>query len=144
MRRLVPPFPRPAPGHFSLQFAVVIGTTGSYVSSVSIALPLRSPLVGVSRFHLMWWRGMQRRFPSSWGILVYTCPGLGTPAVPLNLALAVQRMLSSARLTASTSATTKDFGAESLAARVLAVYASHPSGRPGEWQDSLPACPLRL
>lgn len=29
-------------------------------------------------------------------------------------------------------------------AHVLAVYASHPSGRPVEWQESLQGCPLRL
>jgi hypothetical protein len=75
---------------------------------------------------------------------VNTCPGLGTPVAPLDLALSVQQMLPSARLTASASTTTKDFGAEFLTAHVLAVYASHPSGCPVEWQDSLPGCQLRL
>ena len=55
---------------------------------------------------------MQRSFPSSWGILVNTCPGLGTPAPPLDLALSVQQILPSAELTASASTTTKDFGAD--------------------------------
>jgi len=41
-----------------------------------------------------------------------TCPGLGTPAAPGALALTVTRMLPSARLIASASATTNDFGAE--------------------------------
>jgi hypothetical protein len=31
-----------------------------------------------------------------------------------------------------------------LTAHVLAVYASHPSGHPVEWQDSLPGRQLRL
>src|SRR5215813_216054 len=87
---------------------------------------------------------MQRSFPSSWGILVNPCPGLGTPGAPLDLALSVQQMLPSARLPASVSTTTKDFGADFLTAPVLAVYASHPSGHPVEWQDSLPGCQLRL
>jgi hypothetical protein len=75
---------------------------------------------------------------------VNTCPGLETPVAPLDLALSVQQMLPSAGLTASASTTTKDFGAEFLTAHVLAVYASHPSGHPVEWQDSLPGCQLRL
>src|SRR5262245_2903469 len=87
---------------------------------------------------------MQRSFPSPWGILVNPCPELGTPGAPLDLALSVQQMLPSARLTASASTTTKDFGADFLTAPVLAVYASHPSGHPVEWQDSLPGCQLRL
>ncbi len=52
-------------------------------------------------------------FPSSWRILVKACPGLGTPAALSNLALAVAQILPSARLIASASATTNDFGAES-------------------------------
>ncbi len=52
-------------------------------------------------------------FPSSWRILVKACPGLGTPAVLSDLALAVAQILPSARLIASASATTNDFGAES-------------------------------
>src|SRR5262245_57941276 len=87
---------------------------------------------------------MQRSFPSPWGILVNPCPELGTPGAPLDLALSVQQMLPSARLPASASTTTKDFGADFLTAHVLAVYASHPSGHPVEWQDSLPGCQLRL
>lgn len=59
------------------------------------------------------WREMQRSFPSSWGILVNTCPGLGTPVAPLDLALSVQQILPTAGLTASASTTTKDFGADS-------------------------------
>jgi len=87
---------------------------------------------------------MQRAFPSSWGILMNTCPGLGTPVAPLDLTLSVQQIQPSAGLTASASTTTKDFGADFLTAHVLAVYASHPSGHPVEWQDSLPGCQLRL
>jgi len=52
-----------------------------------------------------------RGLPGSWGIPVNACPGLGTPAAPNDLALSVVRMLSSARLTASTAATVNDFGA---------------------------------
>jgi len=44
---------------------------------------------------------------------VSTCPGLGTPADPNDLALTVVQILPSARLMASASATTNDFGAES-------------------------------
>ena len=51
--------------------------------------------------------------PSSWRILVKACPGLGTPAAPNDLALAVVQILPSARLMASASATINDFGAES-------------------------------
>ena len=66
------------------------------------------------------WREMQRSFPSSWGILVNTCPGLETPVAPLDIALSVQQMLPSAGLTASASTTTNDFGADFLTAHVLA------------------------
>ena len=62
----------------------------------------------------------------SWGAPVETCPGLGTPAAPDDLALSVTRVLPSASLTASASATTTAFGAEFLTARFLTVYASHP------------------
>jgi hypothetical protein len=44
---------------------------------------------------------------------VSTCPGLGTPAAPDDLASTVIQMLPSARLMTSASATTNDFGAES-------------------------------
>src|SRR5438093_1330265 len=55
----------------------------------------------------------------------------------------VVRMLSSARLTASTSATVNDFGAApSRPASSLSTL--RPSQSPGATQDSLPACPLRL
>jgi hypothetical protein len=120
------------PVRLSIQFPVLIGTTGSYASSVSFALPLRSPLIGATRSHFLQAREMQRSFPSSWGILLNTCPGLETPVAPLDLALAVQQILPSAGLTASASTTTKDFGADFLTAHVLAVYASHPTGHPVE------------
>jgi hypothetical protein len=81
--------------------------------------------------------------PGSWGIPVNACPGLGTPAAPNDLAFAVVRMLSSARLTASTSATANDFGAvPSRPASSLPTL--RPRQSPGERQGSLPACPLRL
>jgi hypothetical protein len=80
--------------------------------------------------------------PGSWGIHVKACPGLGTPAAPNDLAVTVVRMLSSARLTASTSATVNDFGAApSRPASSLPTL--HPRQSPGERQGSLPACPLR-
>src|SRR5438093_2767982 len=82
-------------------------------------------------------------FPSSWRILVKACPGLGTPAAPNDLALTVVQMLPSARLMASASATTNDFGAESSRPTV-SLSTLHPRRSPGERQDSLPACPLRL
>jgi len=82
-------------------------------------------------------------FPSSWGILVKACPGLGTPAALSDLALAVAQILPSARLIASASATTNDFGAESSRPTV-SLSTLHPRRSPGERQDSLPACPLRL
>jgi len=73
---------------------------------------------------------------------VKACPGLGTPAAPNDLAFAVVRMLSSARLTASTSATVNDFGAApSRPASSLPTLL--PRQSPGERQGSLPACPLR-
>jgi len=37
------------PARFSLRFPVVLGTTGSYASSASFALRLRSPLTGATR-----------------------------------------------------------------------------------------------
>jgi len=80
--------------------------------------------------------------PGSWRIPVNACPGLGTPAAPNDLAITVVRMLSSARLTASTSATVNDFGAEpSRPASSLPTLRTRQS--PDEWQGSLPACPLR-
>jgi len=91
-------------------------------------------------------RSCRRRhegLPSSWRIPVKACPGLGAPAAPSDLALTVARMLPSARLTASASATIKDFGAESARpASSLSTLRTHQS--PGEWQDSLLACQLRL
>ena len=81
--------------------------------------------------------------PGSWRIPVKACHGLGTPAAPNDLAVTVVRMLSSARLTASTSATVNDFGAApSRPASSLPTL--HPRQSPDERQGSLPACPLRL
>ena len=42
---LFPPSLVRVPMHFSIRFPVVIGTTGSYVSSAPIAFPLRFPLI---------------------------------------------------------------------------------------------------
>jgi hypothetical protein len=50
---------------------------------------------------------------------VIACPGLGTPAVPNDLALTVAQILPSDRLMASASATTNDFGAESSQPTIL-------------------------
>jgi hypothetical protein len=66
-------------------------------------------------------------FPSSWRILVKACPGLGTPAAPNDLALTVAQMLPSARLIASASATTNDFGAESARPTYLLSTLQPPS-----------------
>ncbi len=77
------------------------------------------------------------------GSPVETCPGLETPATPEHLAHAVAQVLPSARLTASAFATIYAFGAESSRpASSLCTLRTHQS--PGEWQHSLPACPLRL
>src|SRR5215813_4947191 len=132
MRRLVPRFPPPGPG------ASPPPVPRSHRSDRFVRLLYL--LCASSPVSLDW----RYSLPSSWGILVNTCPGLGTPGAPLDLALSVQQMLPSAGLPASASTTTKDFGADFLTAPVLAVYASHPSGHPVEWQDSLPGCQLRL
>jgi hypothetical protein len=80
--------------------------------------------------------------PGSWRIPVNACPGLGTPAAPNDLAVTVVRMLASARLTASPSATANVFGADpSRPASSLPTL--RPRQSPGERQGSLPACPLR-
>src|SRR5439155_23779381 len=66
-------------------------------------------------------------FPSSWRIPVKACPGLGTPAALSNLALAAAQILPSARLIASASATTNDFGAESSRPTALLSALRPPS-----------------
>ena len=59
------------------------------------------------------------------------------------LALTADRVQPSARITASASATTNDFGAESSRpTSLLCTLRTHQS--PGEWQHSLPACLLAL
>lgn len=144
MRRLVPRFPRPGPGasqhpvprcHRYYRFVRLLCLL---CASSPVSLDWRYSTIYIRC------REMQRSFPSSWGIPVNTCPGLGTPVALPDLALSARQMLPSARLTASASTTMKDFGAEFLTAHVLAIYASHPSGHPVEWQDSLPDCQLRL
>jgi len=83
-------------------------------------------------------------FPSSWRILLKACPGLGTPAAPGNLALAVAQMLPSARLIASASATTNDFGAESARPTSLLSTLRPPSvtRREARLATGLPATAL--
>jgi len=83
-------------------------------------------------------------FPSSWRILVKACPGLGTPAALSNLALAVAQMLPSARLIASASATTNDFGAESSRPTSLLSTLQPPSvtRREARLATGLPATAL--
>src|SRR3972149_6753664 len=66
----------------------------------------------------------------------------GPAAAPNDLAVTVVRMLSSARLTASTSATVNDFGA-ALSRPASSLPTLHPRQSPGGRQGSLPACPLR-
>lgn len=107
MRRLVPPFPRPAPGHLS------------FSSPLSSVLRVRKPplhpswlVSGFPRLAATFAQcipsqGMQRSVPSSWEIPLKACPGLGTPVVPDTLALAVTRILPSALLTASASTCTQ-------------------------------------
>src|SRR5882724_7500499 len=84
-------------------------------------MPVRSPgqciqpagawPVAVRRANACFVREETGGLPGSWRIPVKACPGLGTPAAPNDLAVSVVRMLSSAWLTASTSATANDFGA---------------------------------
>jgi len=83
-------------------------------------------------------------FPSSWRIPVKACPGLGTPAAPGNLAVAVAQMLPSARLIASASATTNDFGAESARPTSLLSTLRPPSvtRREARLATGLPATAL--
>lgn len=83
-------------------------------------------------------------FPSSWRIPVKACPGLGTPAAPGNLAIAVAQMLPSARLIASASATTNDFGAESARPTSLLSTLQPPSvtRREARLATGLPATAL--
>jgi hypothetical protein len=72
------------------------------------------------------------------------CLGLETPATPARPRHSGRcQMLPSAGLTASASQRYKDFGAESSwPAFSLCTLRTRQS--PGEWQHSLPACPLRL
>ena len=83
-------------------------------------------------------------FPSSWRIPVKACPGLGTPAAPGNLALTVAQILPSARLIASASATTNDFGAESARPTSLLSTLQPPSvtRREARLATGLPATAL--
>jgi hypothetical protein len=83
-------------------------------------------------------------FPSSWRIPVKACPGLETPAAPGDLALAVTQMLPSARLIASASATTNDFGAESTRPTLLLSTLQPPSvsRREARLATDLPATAL--
>jgi hypothetical protein len=83
-------------------------------------------------------------FPSSWRIPVKACPGLGTPAAPNDLALPVVQMLPSARLIASASATTNDFGAESTRPTSLLSTLRPPSvtRRKARLATGLPATAL--
>jgi len=74
-------------------------------------------------------QGRWQALPGSWGTPLIACPGLGTPAAPDNLALAVVRVLPSARLIASASATTKDFGADS-SRPATSLCTPHPKGHP--------------
>jgi hypothetical protein len=94
--------------------------------------------------HLSYAGGDWEVFPSSWRIPVIACPGLGTPAAPNGLALSVVQILPSAWLMASAPATTNDFGAESSRPTISLCLRFDPRRSPGERQDSLPACPLRL
>jgi hypothetical protein len=76
-------------------------------------------------------------------VSVETCHGLGTPATPADLALAVRRDTAFRKANGVGIATSIDFGAESSRpASSLCTLRTRQS--PGEWQHSLPARPLRL
>ncbi len=68
---------------------------------------------------------------------------LKTPAALNDLALSVVKILPSVILKTSASATTRDFGAESLWP-TISLSTLLPRRSPGERQDSLPIYPLRL
>ena len=114
----------------------------AFVPRASASRPAGAGPVAVRRAHACVFGRKREVLPGSWGIPVNACPGLGTPAAPHDLALSVVRLLSSARLTASTAATVNDFGAApSRPASSLPTL--HPRQSPDERQGSLPACPLR-
>src|SRR5262245_48591917 len=126
MRRLVPRFPPPGPGASQPP----VPRSHRYYRFIRLLRTLcaSSPVPLDWRYSSM--RGMLRYFPSSWGIHVNTCPGLGTPVAPLNLALSVQQILPSAGLTTSASTTTLDFGAESSRPMFsLSTLRTHPVTR---------------
>lgn len=83
------------------------------------------------------------RFSQVPGESLDTCHGLATPAAPNNLALSVVRMLPSAGLRTSASATKNisELNPHSLHPCCLRFSARRS---PDERQDSLPACLLRL
>ena len=83
------------------------------------------------------------RFSQVPGESVETCPGLGTPAAPDNLAIAVVQMLPSARLMTSASAT-KNISELNPRGPLPCCLRFSTRRSPGERQDSLPACQLRL
>jgi hypothetical protein len=74
-------------------------------------------------------QGRRQTLPGSWGTPLIACPGLGTPAAPDDLALTLARVLPSARLIASASATTKDFGADS-SRPATPLCTPHPKSHP--------------
>ena len=134
--RLLPAHPRQPP--------VSLGRRVPPRDASSLPRPLHPNRPGPGSFqvnhsHLRW---RQRGLPGSWRIPLKACPGLGTPAALDDLAIAVAQILPSARLTASASATIKDFGAESSRPASL-LSTLHTRQSPGEWQDSLPARPLQ-
>jgi hypothetical protein len=136
--------PRPSRAVSGLPRLLSTSSAGCcFAPSAGASVPARARSVAVGCTTPVSCRRRREGLPSSWRIPVKACPGLGTPAAPGALALPVARMLPSARLTTSASATTKDFGAVSARpASSLSTLRTHQS--PGEWQDSLLACQLRL
>lgn len=121
---------------------------GGFSSSRACSLPSGNPPprgpgcfgLGANRAYF---RERQGALLGSREIPLKACPGLGTPATPGQPRVAAVRMLPCARLTASASQRRNDFGAESSRpASLLCTLRTRQS--PGEWQHSLPACPLRL
>lgn len=89
------PWPPPSPWPCGSPPSLVLWvrkTAPSPFRSISVSLDLAYLLI----------RRRRGALPSSWGIPLKACPGLGTPAARHNLALSVVRFLSSAALTSST------------------------------------------
>ena len=166
MRLLVLPFPPVGPGLH--RFPTFIGTMGSYDSSFALPStvsglprlpgssstgclfapgPLHPYRPGpgplLSGVPFPFFAGGDEEVSQVPGESLEACPGLETPAAPNNLALSVVRILPSARLTASASATIM-ISKLNPHGPLPCCLRFNPRPSPGERQGSLPACPLRL